>query len=75
MISLKMEKIEIAKLSMDGIRGKHAKNIPGKGIGLFVIQKSLELMKKNKMYIAANYEKVFYENDLPYNENHFQFEL
>ncbi|MFH1608442.1 MAG: hypothetical protein ABH951_00280 [Patescibacteria group bacterium] len=75
MISLRMERHELADLSMDGVRGQHAKNIPGKGIGLFVIQKALELMKKDKMYISPNYEKVFYEDDLTYNENHFKFVL
>lgn len=75
MMSLKMERDEIKSLFDDGIRGKHAKNISGKGIGLFVIQKSLELMKKDKMYISPNYEKVFHDDGLIYNENHFKFIL
>lgn len=75
MISLKMEKSEIKNLFKDGIRGQHAKNIPGKGIGLFVIQRALELMKKDNMYISPNYEKVFHENNFIYNENHFKFIL
>lgn len=75
MVSLKMEKDEIKNLFDDGIRGQHAKNIPGKGIGLFVIRKSLELMQKDKMLILPNYEKVFNENNLIYNENHFKFVL
>ncbi len=75
MISLKMEKDELSILSNERVRGKHAKNIPGKGIGLFVIQKSLSLMKKDKMYISPNYEKVFNYNDNIYIENHFKFVL
>jgi signal transduction histidine kinase len=75
MISLRMERNELADLSKDGIRGQHAKNIPGKGIGLFVIQRALELMKKDKMYISPNYEKIFHDDDSIYNENHFQFKL
>lgn len=75
MISLKMDKDELGSLSDDGVRGKHAKNMPGRGIGLFVIQRSLELMKKDRMYIVPNYEKYFQDGELVYTENHFKFVL
>lgn len=75
MISLKMDKSELANLHMDGRRGIHAKTVPGNGIGLFVIGKALEIMGKPPMLISPNYEKCFREDDLMYVENHFQFTL
>lgn len=71
MISLKMDKDELTSLHKEGIRGNHAKNIPGNGIGLFVIAKALELMGKGPMYISPAYEKGSAE----YMENHFRFLL
>lgn len=75
MISLKMEKNEISVLSEETKRGKHASDFPGKGIGLFVLQKALELMGKKRMYISANYENSSSFDDRPYVENHFSFAL
>ncbi|HFC11181.1 MAG TPA: HAMP domain-containing histidine kinase [Candidatus Kaiserbacteria bacterium] len=75
MISLKMEKSEIVSLSNNGVRGIHAHNISGKGIGLFVIQQALKLMDKNPMYISPNHQNNYSENNCVYNENHFQFLL
>lgn len=75
MISLKMDKDEIVTLFNDGVRGRHAQSISGKGIGLFVIRRALELMGKSRMNISPNYEEVFNENGLIYNENHFKFLL
>lgn len=75
MISLKMDKSELTNLHKDGVRGVHAKNFPGKGIGLFVLDKALELMKKKQMYISPCYEKSLVEGDMTYVENHFQFLL
>lgn len=75
MISLKMEKNEISTLSDETTRGKHAKDFPGKGIGLFVLQKALELMGKERMYISANYENSSSFDDRTYVENHFSFRL
>ena len=75
MISLKMEKNELSNLSQEGVRGRHAKNIPGKGIGLFVLQNALNLMRKKPMYIDPNYEESFIDDGHTYNENHFQFFL
>ncbi len=73
MISLKMEKGEISDLFNEGIRGKYAKNIPGKGIGLFVIKRALEVLNKNRMYIDPDYQKDYQEDGLIYIENHFKF--
>lgn len=75
MESLKMDKNELVNLHKEGVRGNHAKNIPGKGIGLFVISKALELMKKDSMLISPNYKKTSIYNDIPYVENHFKFLL
>lgn len=76
MISLKMDKNELSNLHKEGVRGNHAKNIPGgKGIGLFVIYRALELMKKEQMYISPNYENCSTENGHIYIENHFKFSL
>lgn len=75
MTSLKMEKNELAGLFNEGIRGKHAKNLPGKGIGLFVIKKALEIMNKNNMCISPNYEINSLVQGEPYVENHFEFAL
>ena len=75
MISLKMDRNELTDLHKEGIRGSHAKDIPGKGIGLFVIRRALELMGKKPMYISPNYEKSHTESGFVYIENHFQFLL
>jgi hypothetical protein len=68
-----MEKNELSKISEYGERGKHAKDIPGKGIGLFVIKKSLILMGMEPMFIAPTYQNDFSIDDVVYNENHFKF--
>ena len=75
MISLKMEKDEIESLSDETVRGKHAKDFPGKGIGLFVLQRALELMNKPRMYISPNYMVNLSIDGNLYNENHFTFSL
>lgn len=75
MISLKMEKSELTNIHKDGVRGNHAVTIPGKGIGLFVISRALNLMSKSHMYISPNYEKCSTLGDLKYVENHFRFTL
>ena len=69
MISLKIERSEIKNLFNDGTRGVHAKDVPGKGIGLFVLKRALELMKKDNMFIDPHYAK----GDNSYVENHFKF--
>jgi len=73
MISLKMERDEINDLFNQGVRGRHAEDIPGKGIGLFVIRKSLELMEKKLMYISPEYGRNYNEDGFVYIENHFKF--
>lgn len=75
MISLRMERSELTDLHKEGIRGKHSKNIPGNGIGLFVIARALDLMGKPPMYISPNYEKSISVNDQIFVENHFKFVL
>lgn len=75
MVSLKMEKNEIAGLSDENVRGIHAKNLPGKGLGLFVLQRGLQLMGKQRMYIRPNYEKNQTIDGVPYIENHFLMTL
>ncbi len=75
MTSLKIEKTEIKSISNETVRGRHAGDIPGKGIGLFVLQKALELMGKKGMYIIPNYENESFEGDRIYTENHFKFFL
>jgi K+-sensing histidine kinase KdpD len=75
MISLKMEKNEIKYLFQEGGRGRHAKDVAGKGIGLFVLQNALKIMGKSPMYIEVNHEKSFPEFGHIYNENHFVFSL
>ncbi len=75
MISLKMDRDELNDLRREGARGKHTKNIPGNGIGLFVISRALELMGKTPMYISPAYEKSISYNGNNYVENHFKFEL
>jgi hypothetical protein len=74
MISLKMEQSELQKLSDEGVRGVHSiTDFPGKGIGLYVIQRALDLMGKRRMFIRPKYEKSYQENDHTYIENHFEF--
>mgnify|MGYP001558860054 CR=1 FL=1 len=75
MISLKMEKAEIKSLFNEGVRGSHARHVPGKGIGLFVTQQALNLMGKKPMYISPNYQNNYCEDGSLYIENHFKFEL
>ncbi len=75
MISLKMERDELTDLHKEGVRGIHARDIPGKGIGLFVICRALDLMKMSKMYISPVYEKTMTEEGVTYAENHFIFSL
>lgn len=75
MISLRMERSEINNLFKEGERGLHSNTIPGKGIGLFVIQEALKLMNKKPMYIEPNYQNNYIESNLNYVENHFQFSL
>ena len=70
-----MDKNELNDLRREGVRGKYARNIPGNGIGLFVISKALELMGKPPMYISPVYEKCTLYNGLNYVENHFKLEL
>jgi len=69
MISLRIEKGEIKNLFDEGTRGVNAVDVPGKGIGLFVLKRALELMGKGNMYIDPNYTKCDHE----YIENHFKF--
>ncbi len=75
MVSLKMDRKELTNIHENGIRGRHAENLAGKGMGLFVINKALKLMNKPSMNISPNYEKSSTENGLTYIENHFQFLL
>jgi len=75
MISLKMDRSELSDIHKEGVRGIHASNIPGKGIGLFVIRRALELMGKDPMYITPKYDKTFTEYSGIYVENHFHFSL
>jgi signal transduction histidine kinase len=75
MISLKMDRDEISSLFLEGVRGKHATDINGKGIGLFVLQNALNVMGKQPMYIYPNYEISINEGNKIYNENHFIINL
>lgn len=75
MISLKMERGEIASLFNETARGIHATSIPGSGIGLFVLQKALGLMGKEPMFIDPDYTVNILEGGMVYNENHFKFLL
>lgn len=75
MISLKMERDEIANLSKESVRGCHASEIPGNGIGLFALQEALKLMGKEKMYTTPDYLKVYPQDGRVYVENHFRFSL
>lgn len=69
MISLKIEKSEIGEIFNEGVRGKHSLETSGKGVGLFVLKKALELMGKDNMYIDPEYSR----GDNEYVENHFKF--
>lgn len=74
MISLKMDREEIANLFNEGIRGRHAKDIHGRGIGLFALKKALGFMGMT-MFIDPNYEKHEAYDDKIYIENHFIFSM
>lgn len=74
MISLKMDREEISHLFDEGIRGKHARDIHGRGIGLFALKKALGFMGMS-MYIDPKYEKTERYQDRTYVENHFIFSM
>jgi len=75
MVSIKMEQSEISRLFAEGERGEHAQDFPGKGIGLFVIQRALQLMNKQEMYIQPNFDRSEVYSGRTYVENHFHLYL
>jgi hypothetical protein len=75
MISLKIESNELSSVHNLKFRGKHSTVVPGKGIGLYVIDRAMEIMQNDKLHIVPNYDKTEIYDDEIYVENHFKLFL